>query len=82
MPGTLGERHCLRAASNRVAPILADGATETHGDAELRLLRLVGARHPDLFQTRQKDRCDHGGLMSLMRQRACHRLVPCATMTT
>jgi uncharacterized protein (DUF488 family) len=40
----------LAARGNRVAHILA-GATETHGDAEFRLLRLVGARHPDLFQT-------------------------------
>jgi len=44
----------LAARGNRVAHILADGATETHGDAEFRLLRLVGARHPDLFQTEEE----------------------------
>jgi uncharacterized protein (DUF488 family) len=41
----------LAARGTRVAHILADGATEAHGDAERRLLRLAGARHPDLFQT-------------------------------
>jgi uncharacterized protein (DUF488 family) len=41
----------LAARGTRVIHILADGATEAHGDAERRLLRLVGARHPDLFQT-------------------------------
>jgi uncharacterized protein (DUF488 family) len=41
----------LAARGTRVVHIRADGATETHSDAELRLLRLPGARHPDLFQT-------------------------------
>jgi uncharacterized protein (DUF488 family) len=41
----------LAARGTRVVHILADGSTEAHGDAELRLLRLGGARHPDLFQT-------------------------------
>jgi uncharacterized protein (DUF488 family) len=41
----------LAARGARVVHILADGATEAHGDAELRLLRLAGARSPDLFQT-------------------------------
>jgi uncharacterized protein (DUF488 family) len=41
----------LAARGTRVVHILADGATETHGDAELRLLRMAGARHPDLFRT-------------------------------
>jgi uncharacterized protein (DUF488 family) len=40
----------LAARGTRVVHIRADGATETHSDAELRLLRLTGARHPDLFQ--------------------------------
>jgi uncharacterized protein (DUF488 family) len=41
----------LAACGTRVVHIRADGATETHSDAERRLLRLAGARHPDLFQT-------------------------------
>lgn len=41
----------LAARGSQVVHILADGATETHRDAELRLLRLAGARYPDLFQT-------------------------------
>ena len=41
----------LAARGARVVHIRADGATETHSDAEARLLRLAGARHPDLFRT-------------------------------
>jgi uncharacterized protein (DUF488 family) len=41
----------LAARGARVVHILADGSTETHRDAEHRLLKLSGARHPDLFQT-------------------------------
>jgi uncharacterized protein (DUF488 family) len=41
----------LTARGTPVVHILADGATESHSDAELRLLRLVGTRHPNLFQT-------------------------------
>lgn len=40
----------LAAHGTRVVHIHADGTTETHGDAERRLLRLVGARQPNLFQ--------------------------------
>jgi uncharacterized protein (DUF488 family) len=41
----------LAVRGTLVAHIHSDGTTEAHSDAELRLLRLAGARHPDLFQT-------------------------------
>jgi len=41
----------LIARGARVVHIRADGATEAHSDAEARLLRLAGARSPDLFQS-------------------------------
>jgi uncharacterized protein (DUF488 family) len=41
----------LAARGTQVVHIRADGATEAHGDAELRLLRLTGAQPLDLFRT-------------------------------
>jgi len=58
LPGFLGRtfRHISRvltARGTQVVHISADGAHGTHSDAEIRLLRLTGARHPDLFQGEQ-----------------------------
>jgi uncharacterized protein (DUF488 family) len=44
----------LAARGAKVVHILADGATESHSDAELRLLELAGMLHPDLFQTEEE----------------------------
>ena len=44
----------LASRGTEVVHLLADGTTEAHSVAESRLLKLVGARHPDLFQTEEE----------------------------
>jgi uncharacterized protein (DUF488 family) len=44
----------LTARGTQVVHIGADGATETHAEAELRLLRLASTRHPDLFLSEEE----------------------------